>query len=803
MAARQSVTGHSTGTSSSYRPSSSDSSTHSTPPPSAAVRSLRPLNKAQIPSSSRVRPSTASSSAWAPTFSVSDSQMLNEHTVMSAEGFVAIPKSPTTETSANMTSIASAVAAGKEKKEKEKGKKRAKVFALGRLMVKEVLGGGGNGNTPVQKEVIASNGKVPSYGRGGAARPKYQTTLLVPPTPSSAQSAEDSLQAQALRRTLTPLSAPHLPTHTPLSPRQDSPTTTRYPPAPATVGPTTTRFSTHRPSLTPRPPPPPSTVGSESVVSAPQYYGEYHHSRPQPQYPRPHQHQPQHQTQHVRRKSSLSLQSATTLNTSASSSSASFSAKTPSTAQTSPWVGSPLAASGQPCYPSNVPVDGPYTSRRRSMSASDINRSAEDAMREGDPYGQHLQPQHQVYGNPLLAPSHLAPLSAEHLDSFVPPVQRKHSMQELQTVRGPRPRPSALSFGGAAAAASRPLIPNVVIDHGTPLEEELDGRFASARPTSPPVARDTNSNKRASRPLPKTNARGGVSGAVGNEDDPEWVLSESVTVVGFPTTQSSDSFQFDTKEGVTRSASSLGTASPAPSATPTAGSRRESRSARAPGGVEVQVVREEWSSVPEQDEEDSDEVEIVEDAAPRVQGVVPKAAMAATTVQPSPAPYAPNQQPGSREFPVQPFPPPYGAPLPQMQPYLQQASLPQMQGLPMHQTSAPAMANLLAAPHLAALLPQLGAGMVPQPQATNPTQNLLAGLAPLLAANQAAMLQQQQQYQQPQQQYQQPQQQYQQPQQQYQQPQQLQQALELYLALANMNLALSAEQMRNAPSDSQ
>ncbi|KAG9046591.1 hypothetical protein FS837_004010 [Tulasnella sp. UAMH 9824] len=483
MAARQSVTGHSTGTSSSYGPSSSDSSTHSNPPPSAAVRSLRQLSNAQIPSSSRVRPSTASSAAWAPTFSVSDSQMLNEHTVMSAEGFVAIPKSPITETSTNMTSIASAVAAGKEKKEKEKGKKRAKVFALGRLMVKEVLGGGGN------------------------------------------------------------------------------------------------------------------------------------------------------------------------------------------------------AASGQPCYPSTVPVDGPYTSRRRSMSASDINRLAEDAMREGDPYGQHLQPQHQVYGNPLMAPSHLAPLSAEHLDSFVPPVQRKHSMQELQPVRGPRPRPSALSFGGASAAAGRPLVPNVVIDHGTPLVEEPEARFASPPPTSPPVTRDTTLNKRTSRPLPKVNARGGASGAAGNEDDTEWVLSESVTVVGFPTTQSSDSFQFDTKEGVKRSTSSLGTASPAPTSTSTTSSKRESRSGAArPPAVEVQVVREEWSSVPEEDEEDTEEVEHEEDATPRVQGVVPKASLAATAVHPSAAPYAPAQQQAvSREFPVQPFPPPYGAPLPQMQPYMQQTSLPQMQ----------------------------------------------------------------------------------------------------------------------------
>ncbi|KAG8897876.1 hypothetical protein FRC01_011132 [Tulasnella sp. 417] len=686
-----------------------------------------------------------------------------------------------------MVGVASA---GKEKKEKEKGKKRAKVFALGRLMVKEVLGGGGNGNTPTQKEVIAANGKVPCYGRGGAARPKYQTTLFVPPTPSSAQSAEDSLQAQALRKTLTPLSAPHLPAHAPPPPARDSP---RWPPAPATVGPTTTRFPSHRPNLTPHSPPPPSSVGSASVVSAPQYYGEYHHHS-QPQCPRP----PQPKGHHVRRKSSLSLQSATTLTTTAPTSSASFSAKTPSTAQTSPWVGSPLTSSARPSFPANGEADGEYTlektysSRRRSMSASDINRLAEDAMRERDPYGQ--QQQHQVYGNSLMSPSHLAPLSAEHLDSFVPPVQRKHSMQELQPVRGPRPRPSALSFNGASGAGGRPVVPNVVIDHGTPSEEDSNGTFAAGRPTSPPVARGATVNKRASRPLPKVTARGG--GGAG-DDDTEWVLSESVTVVGFPTTQSSDSFQFDTKEGVKRSASSLGTASPAPTATSTTSSKRESRTggARTPG-VEVQVVREEWSSVPEQDDEDATEVENVEDTTPRIQRVVPKAAMAAPPDQPSPSPssYATGQQ-----LPVQPFPPPYAAPLPQMQQYLQQASLPQMQGLPLQQNNVPAMPNLLAAPHLAALLPQYG-GMVPQAQAplasAAATPNLLASLAPLLAANQAAMLQQQQQYhpQQPQ---------YQQSHHNHQQPQQLQQVLELYLALANMNLALSAEQMRNASSDPQ
>ncbi|KAG8914518.1 hypothetical protein FRC00_012851 [Tulasnella sp. 408] len=776
MAARQSVTGHSTGTSSSYRPSSSDSSTHSNPPPSAAVRSLRPLNKAQIPSSSRVRPSTASSAAWAPTFSVSDSQMLNEHTVMSAEGFVAIPKSPTTETSANMTSIASAVAAGKEKKEKEKGKKRAKVFALGRLMVKEVLGGGGNGNTPVQKEVIASNGKVPSYGRGGAARPKYQTTLLVPPTPSSAQSAEDSLQAQALRRTLTPLSAPHLPTHTPLSPRQDSPTTTRYPPAPATFDP---------------PLPAATVLGWVRVgrVGASVLWGV------------------------------SSLSSSTPVPSSASASasaSASDAARPPEVLALAPVGDDPnhfgvvldrVVQRENSEYGADEPVGGQSVGCFRS-AVLPVERARGWTVHVTEE--EHVSQRHQPAGGGRdeggrsiwSALATATPGVREPVARAIPPRPTLRGAPGLVRAAGSAEAFDAGAADRAAAAASRPLIPNVVIDHGTPLEEESDGRFASARPTSPPVARDSTVNKRASRPLPKVNARGGASGAVGNEDDTEWVLSESVTVVGFPTTQSSDSFQFDTKEGVKRSASSLGTASPALSVTPTAGSKRESRSGtvRAPGGVEVQVVREEWSSVPEQDEEDSDEVEIVEDAAPRVQGVVPKAAMAAT---PSPAPYAPTQQPGSREFPVQPFPPPYGAPLPQMQPYLQQASLPQMQGLPMRQTSAPAMANLLAAPHLAALLPQLGAGMVPQPQATNPTQNLLAGLAPLLAANQAAMLQQQQQYQQPQQQYQQPQQQYQQPQQQYQQPQQLQQALELYLALANMNLALSAEQMRNAPSDSQ
>ncbi|KAG8915357.1 hypothetical protein FRC01_003690 [Tulasnella sp. 417] len=710
--ARQSLTGHATGTtttSSSYRPSSSDSSTHSNPPPpSAAARSLRPLNSAQIPSSSsRARPSTASSSAWVPTFSVSDSQMLNEHTVMSGDGFVAIPKSPTTE--AHTTSMVGVASAGKEKKEKEKGKKRAKVFALGRLMVKEVLGGGGNGNSPTQKEAIAANGKVASYGRGGAARPKYQTTLFVPPTPSSAQSAEDTLQTQALRKTLTPLSAPHLPTHAPPPPARDSP---RWPPAPATVGPTTTRFSTNRPGLAPHSPPPPSSVGSASVVSAPQYYGEYqHHS--QHQYPRPPQ-----PRRHVRRKSSLPLQSATTLTT---TSSASFSAKTPSTAQTSPWVGSPLTSSARPSFSAGGEADGQYTlektysSRRRSMSASDINRLAEDAMRARDPYGQ--QQQHQ---NSLMSPSHLAPLSAEHLYSFVPPVQRKHSMQELQPVRGPRLRPSALSFNGASGAGGRPVVPNVVIDHGTPSEEESNGTFAAGRPTSPPVARDATVNKRASRPLPKVTAR---SGGGAGDDDTEWVLSES--------------------EGVKRSASSLGTASPAPTATSTTSSKRESRTggARAPG-VNLQVVREEWSSVPEQEDEDATEVENVEDTTPRVQRVVPKAAMAAPPDQPSPSPYTTCQQ-----LPVQPFPPPYAATLPQMQRYLQQASLPQLQGLPMQQNNVPAMANLLAAPHLAALLPQYG-GMVPQAQApltwAAATPNLLTSLAPLLAANQAAMLQQQQ-----------------------------------------------------------
>ncbi|KAG8900273.1 hypothetical protein FRC00_013696 [Tulasnella sp. 408] len=62
------------------------------------------------------------------------------------------------------------------------------------IILKEVLGGGGNCNTSAQKETVLENGKVPSYGRGGATRPKYQTTLLVPPTPSSGQSAQDSLQ---------------------------------------------------------------------------------------------------------------------------------------------------------------------------------------------------------------------------------------------------------------------------------------------------------------------------------------------------------------------------------------------------------------------------------------------------------------------------------------------------------------------------------------------------------------------------------------------------------------------------------
>ncbi|KAG8916388.1 hypothetical protein FRC01_003185, partial [Tulasnella sp. 417] len=306
----------------------------------------------------------------------------------------------------------------------------------------------------------------------------------------------------------------------------------------------------------------------------------------------------------------------------------------------------------------------------------------------------------------------------------------------------------------------RPVVPNVGIDHGTPSEEESNGTFASGRPASPPITRDATVSKRASRPLPKVTARGGGSGATGGDDDTEWVFSESVTVVGFPTTQSSDSFQFDTKEGVKRSTSSLGTASPAPTTTSTTSSKCESRAggARTPG-VEVQVVREEWGSVPEQKDEDATEVENVEEATPRVQRVVPKAAMTAPPEQPSTSPSATGQQ------------------------------------LP---NNVPGMPNLLAAPHLAALLPHYG-GMVPQAQAplasAAATPNLLASLAPLLAANQAAMLRSQQQYQQ--------QPQYQQPHQHHQQPQQLQQVLELYLALANMKLALSAEQMRNTSPDPQ
>ncbi|KIO32697.1 hypothetical protein M407DRAFT_18457 [Tulasnella calospora MUT 4182] len=294
--------------------------------------------------------------------------------------------------------------------------------------------------------------------------------------------------------------------------------------------------------------------------------------------------------------------------------------------------------------------------------------------------------------------------------------------------------------------------------------------------------------KKRSKPISKGLARGSPGGA---EDDTEWVLSESVTVVGLPTTQSSDSIQFDTKEDVKRRVSSLGTASPAPTASSTTSNKRESRSGAArSGGVEVRVVQEEWKSVPERNNEDASEVENGQDVTPPVQRVIPTAA----AVHPSPSPYAPGPP---REMPVQPFPPPYAAPLPQMQHYLHhQASLPQMQGLPMHQNNVPAMANLLAAPHLAALLPQFGAGMLQQPQATMAsvaaTQNLLAGLAPLLAAanTQAHMLQPalqtQQLYQGSQQ-----------------QPQQLQQALELYLALANMNLALSAEHARNSSPDSQ
>ncbi|KAG8918699.1 hypothetical protein FRC01_001698 [Tulasnella sp. 417] len=145
--------------------------------------------------------------------SESDSQMLNEHAIMSANGVVTIPKSLAAE--AYVTSMVGVVSAGKEK---EKGKKRAKAVGLGGLMVLEGV-----------------------YGQGGAARLKYQTALLVLPTPPSAQTAEDALQAQALRKILTPLSVPHLPSHITHPPVRDSPVT-RYPPAPATVGPYTTRF---------------------------------------------------------------------------------------------------------------------------------------------------------------------------------------------------------------------------------------------------------------------------------------------------------------------------------------------------------------------------------------------------------------------------------------------------------------------------------------------------------------------------------------------------------------------------------
>ncbi|KAG8925264.1 hypothetical protein FRC01_010434 [Tulasnella sp. 417] len=146
-----------------------------------------------------------------------------------------------------------------------------------------------------------------------------------------------------------------------------------------------------------------------------------------------------------------------------------------------------------------------YPSRRRSMFASDINWLAEDAKTHGGPYSH--QKQHQVYGNSLMPPAHPAPLSAEYLDPFAPPVHQQHSMQELQVAR-------------SLVRAGRSFVPNLVIDPGTPLEKESDGTFASAHPTSTPVTRDATADKRALRTLLSANARGGINnGATGAQDD--------------------------------------------------------------------------------------------------------------------------------------------------------------------------------------------------------------------------------------------------------------------------------------------
>ncbi|KAG8915508.1 hypothetical protein FRC00_003677 [Tulasnella sp. 408] len=232
-------------------------------------------------------------------------------------------------------------------------------------------------------------------------------------------------------------------------------------------------------------------------------------------------------------------------------------------------------------------------------------------------------------------------LSAEHLDSFVPPVQRNHSMQGLRTDRGLRHRPMEASWQPLVVFSS----PNIVIDHGTSLEVS-DGRLASA-----PVTRDTSVNKRALRPLPNANARGGV------------MLSESVTVVSArPPNLMIPSSLIRRRREEERLVSWYCISCPNFYLHNEQRARVEVEDSegpwwrRGPGrsrGVEVGA---------DQDEEDSAEVENMEDATPPAPRVIPKAA----TVEPCPSPYAPGRQPVSREFPVQPFPPPYGAPLPQM-----------------------------------------------------------------------------------------------------------------------------------------
>ncbi|KAG8979195.1 hypothetical protein FRB90_008198, partial [Tulasnella sp. 427] len=532
----------------------------------------------------------------------------------------------------------------------------------------------------LEKDVIASskNKAVHSYGRGGAARPKYKTTLLQPPTVSSAQSAENTQQAQALRKTLTPLSAPHLPTHTPPSSHHK-----QYPPAPASVGPATTRQPNHRPSLPDHPPPPPSSFGSASVVSAPVYCGgEYHHHRAHPQ-PHAHRHHPQDNDQHMRRKSSLSLQSATLT----SSSSGSSIVRTPSTAGTS-WMGSsPVsAASAQGCFPPEVERSG----RRRSLSESEIAQLAEGLLLHDQQQQQvYRQQQRGIYGPPPSknGPAHLGAPTVQMLDAFVPPlVQRKASMQELQQ----RTRPAPLYLGGTAT----PRVPDVVIDEGTPQPSvESSVAFSTSSPQQQPPPQ-----KRTSKPIgPRENNRASVAGG-GGGDDTEWVLSESVTVVGFPTTRSSDSFQFDTKEGVKRSVS---------------GVRRRVG----------EVLREE----DEEAAEDNRQNGVEGDETPRGRRQPPTPVGVAHS---SPPYVAPMQQ----QHP--PIPPPYASPLPQLR---HQQSVPQL-------PTVPALASLLAgAPALPGLLPQLGGGFVPPQAPALQPQNLLALLA---AASPHVQKQQQQQHQQ-------------------------------------------------------